>query len=321
VKRSAISDQHSADPYIVSVGALLAAPGQWHRKTKENTVRRRIIFLVIVGMLGGAGCGALRDAPPTVTPIYITATPRPPVVPIVATETPAATAVLSSTEEISLLPTQVIVTRTATPTARPPITMTPTFTPTTTNTPVTPGSVAAFAPVGGFGSGSTGGAGCASVPQGVFGAIYQGDPNLSAALGCPLANNASSVGSAYQPFQNGLMIWVSSLGAQPQPAIYALYNNGTYQRFNDTFQDGVDPASGGASPPGGLLEPVRGFGKVWREQAAVRDTLGWATSGENGGTAQVLMFERGEMVSVAQIGQTYILITGAPGTWSARSGG
>jgi hypothetical protein len=30
------------------------------------------------------------------------------------------------------------------------------------------------------------------------------------------------------------------------------------------------------------------------------------------------MFERGEMVSVA--GQTYILITGAPGTWSARSG-
>jgi hypothetical protein len=284
-------------------------------------VKRRIILLVIVGMIGAAGCGVLRDTPPTVTPIYITATPPPPVVPIVATETPAATAVLSSTQEIGLLPTQVMITRTATPTAPPPITMTPSFTPTTTNTPVTPGSVAAFAPVGGLGSGNTGVAGCANVPQGVFGAIYQGDPNLPAALGCALANNASSVGSAYQPFQNGLMIWVASLGAQPQTAIYALYNNGTYQRFNDTFQEGVDPASGGASPPAGLLEPVRGFGKVWREQASARDALGWATSGESGGTAQILMFERGEMVSVAQTGQTYIMIAGAPGTWSARSGG
>jgi hypothetical protein len=199
-----------------------------------------------------------------------------------------------------------------------PITMTPTFTPTTTNTPVTPGSFAAFAPVGGVGSGSAGGTGCANIPQGVFGAIFQSDPNTQAALGCPLAISASSVGSAYQPFQNGLMIWVSSLGAQPQSAIYALYNNGTYQRFNDTFQDGVDPASSGASPPPNFLEPVRGFGKVWREQSSVRDTLGWATTGESGSTAQVLMFERGEMVSVA--GQTYILITGAPGTWSARSG-
>jgi hypothetical protein len=284
-------------------------------------VKRRIIFLVIVGMIGGVSCGVLRDTPPTVTPIYITATPPPPVVPIVATETPAATPVLSSTQEIGLLPTQVMITRTATPTAPPPITMTPSFTPTTTNTPVTPGSVAAFAPVGGLGSGNTGGAGCANVPQGVFGAIYQSDPNLPAALGCALANNASSVGSAYQPFQNGLMIWVSSLGAQPQTAIYALYNNGTYQRFSDTFQEGVDPASGGASPPAGLLEPVRGFGKVWREQASARDALGWATSGESGGTAQILMFERGEIVSVAQTGQTYIMIAGAPGTWSARSGG
>jgi hypothetical protein len=269
-------------------------------------------------MLIGAGCGALRDTPPTVTPIYITATPPPPIIPIVATETPIATPVLSSTE-VNLLPTQGI-TRTVTPTLPPPITMTPTFTPTATDTPVTPGSLAAFAPVGGLGSSGSGGGGCANAPQGVFGAIYQSDPNIGAALGCPLATSASSVGSAYQPFQNGLMIWVSSLGAQPQSTIYALYNNGTYQRFNDTFTDGVDPASGGASPPPGFLEPVRGFGKVWREQASARDTLGWATTGENGGSAQVLMFERGEMVSVAQAGQVYILITGAPGTWSARSG-
>jgi len=282
-------------------------------------VRQRIRLLIILGALAGAGCGALRDTPPTVTPIYITATPLPPVMPIIATETPAATPVMSSTE-ISLLPTQGT-TRTATSTPAPPMTMTPTFTPTATDTPVTPNSLAAFAPVGGVGSGESsaaGGAGCATMPSGVFGAIYQSDSNLAAALGCPLAANPNSVGSAYQPFQNGLMIWVSSLGAQSQPAIYTLFGNGTYQRFNDTFQDGVDPASGGASPPPGALEPVRGFGKVWREQSSVRDGLGWATSGESGGSAQVLLFERGEMVSVAQAGQTYVLISGAPGTWTAR---
>ncbi len=269
-------------------------------------------------MMVGSGCGALRDAPPTVTPIFITATPLPPVVPIVATETRAATPVVSSTD-VNLLPTRAT-TRTATPTTAPPITPTPTFTPTTTDTPASPGSFEAFAPVGGVGSGAAGATGCGSLPPGIFGTIYQSDPNIGAALGCPLAPNPSSVGSAYQPFQNGLMFWVSSLGAQPQAAIYALYNNGTYQRFNDTFQDGVDPNSGGASPPPGVLEPVRGFGKVWREQSSVRDGLGWATSGESGGSAQVLTFERGEMVSISQAGQTYLLISGAPGTWTARSG-
>ena len=283
---------------------------------------RRGTFWIFVMLLTGAsgslaGCDALRDTPPTVTPIYITATSLAPVQPIVATETPSPSPVVGSSDS-ALVPTQPQ-SRTATPTPAPPITMTPTFTPTTTNTPVTPGAVG-FAPVGGLGSGVSGSGGCANGPQGVFGTIFQSDPNFPAALGCPLAQNASNVSSAYQPFENGLMIWVSSLGVQAQPAIYALFNNGTYQRFNDTFTDGVDAVSSGAVPPEGRLEPVRGFGKVWRENANVRDSLGWATTGESGGGAQVLMFERGEMVGISQAGQIYLLITGAPGTWTARSG-
>jgi hypothetical protein len=282
-----------------------------------NHWRGTIGIIILVLALIVSGCDALRDSPPTVTPVYITATPLGPIQPIVATETPSPTPVVGSTQ-IAQVPTQPQV-RTATPTEAPPITMTPTFTPTTTNTPVTPG-VVGFAPVGGSGSGVSGGSACANMPQGMFGTVYQSDPNFPAALGCPLAQNASSVLSAYQPFESGLMIWVSSLGVQPQPAIYALFNNGTYQRFNDTFTDGVDAESSGAVPPAGRLEPVRGFGKVWRENATVRDALGWATSAESGGGAQVLMFERGEMVAVSQAGQMYILITGAPGTWTARSG-
>jgi hypothetical protein len=283
----------------------------------------------VIGLAAGllSGCGLLQDAPPTVTPIYITATPQPVVVPIVATETPAATPVLAGTSA-ALLPTRPPE-RTATFTPPGPITPTPTFTPTATDTPVTPGPVV-YAPVGGvagaggvgfvIGSGGSAATGCASAPGGTIGAVYQSDPSIAAAIGCPLAGAPGTVSSAYQPFQNGLMVWVSSLGAVPQPAIYALFGNGTYQRFNDTFRDGVDPSSGGMVPPPGLVEPVRGFGKVWRDNPAARDTLGWALTGESGGTAEILLFERGEMLRVPQTGQTYILITGAPGTWSARAG-
>ncbi len=280
---------------------------------------RKGMWMALVGLaLTVSGCGALRNTPPTVTPIVITATPPPPLMPVVATETPSATPVLAATNA-ALLPTAPPH-RTATPTPRPPITMTPTFTPTTTDTPVTPGALG-FAPVGGFGgaaAGSVGAGGCANPPSGVFAAVYQSDPNLAAALGCPLAPAPSSVASAYQPFQNGVMIWVASLGVLPQPTIYALYNNGTYQRFNDTWREGVDPVSGGAQPPEGLVEPMRGFGKVWRENSGVREALGWGTASEVGGSAQVLAFERGEMVNVSQAGQTYIFIAGAPGTWTAR---
>jgi len=281
-------------------------------------MKRQIGLGMVFGLVAlvTGGCGLWQDAPPTVTPIIVTATPEPQVIPIVATETPAVTSVLMATD-VSFLPTRAATT-TATPTLPAPITMTPTFTPTMTDTPVTPG-VAAFAPVGaGVGAG---GEACPTQPGGAFGAIYQGAPDIAAAIGCPLSGAVHTASSAYQTYQNGVMIWLSSLDGASQPAIYALYNNGTYQRFNDTFIDGVDPESGGETPPDGLREPVRGFGKVWRTNLGVRDGLGWATSGESGGAAQIQLFERGEMVFVTQAGQTYVLITGAPGTWTARSGG
>jgi len=282
---------------------------------------------VLIGALalGASGCGALRQSPPTVTPIMITATPDRPPLPIVATETSSPSPVVQPTSAVAL-PTQSAL-RTATPTPPPPASLTPTFTPSPTDTPATPGAV--YVPVGGVSSGLTfmegfgvaaEGAACPTMPPGVFGAIFESDPALQQDLGCPLTPALSSANSAYQPFQNGLMIWVSTLGAQPQPAIYALHHNGAYQRFGDTWVEGVDPHSGGMSAPEGMQEPVRGFGKVWRDNASVRDTLGWALAGEAGGSAQVLMFERGEMVSLSQTGQTYILISGAPGRWTARAG-
>jgi hypothetical protein len=259
-----------------------------------------------------SGCGALNPAPATVTPIPASPTGALPVVPIVATETPAATSVIQPTDAVSILPTAAERTQTSTP--PPPITMTPSFTPSPTDTPVTPNAIL-YAPVGAAPGESTGT--CATPPDGSFATVYSNDPQIQTAVGCPLSAS-SPVSSAYQTYQNGLMIWVQSLGSPPQPVIYVLFNNGTYQRLSDTFVDGVDPSSTGQTPPEGFSEPVRGFGKVWRDTPGVREGIGWASSGEIASAAQVQLFERGEMLALTQLGQTFVFVTGAPGTWTVR---
>jgi hypothetical protein len=102
------------------------------------------------------------------------------------------------------------------------------------------------------------------------------------------------------------MIWAGGGGSGG--IIFAIYANGSYQRFSDTWQEGLDPVSNNLAPPEGLIEPIRGFGKVWREGPGVSQNLGWANSGENGGSAALQTFERGEMLFNSSSGQTYILL-------------
>src|SRR5512138_2902011 len=129
-------------------------------------MRHRVILWIVLVLAVSLVSACGREQPTQPPPIYVTATPFVPVVPVVATETPTITPVLASTD-ISMLPTR----ETAwTPTPRPvQITMTPTFTPTHTDTPVTPGGAAGYGPVGG---GSTGSGGCGTAIQGAFAAIY-----------------------------------------------------------------------------------------------------------------------------------------------------
>ena len=274
------------------------------------------LLLVLLAALV-SGCGSLRDAPPTPEPIFVTATDDPLLLPIVATETPSPTPVATLTVA-ALLPTPDLSTRTPTPTRPAPATLTPTFTPTTTDTPGTPGGPGQYGPVGGGVDTVLAGnrvrnrpAGCAwrDLPERLRRCKKRSAARWQArrfgGRGVPaLPERADAVGVV--------------AGDDPQPSIYALLNDGTYQRLNDTFVEGVDPESVGSQPPEGLLEPQRGFGKAWRENPPVRDRIGWATGPENPSGAQVLPFERGEMVRVDGLGQTFIFISGAPGTWTAR---
>jgi len=54
-----------------------------------------------------------------------------------------------------------------------------------------------------------------------------------------------------------------------------------------------DPERGGATPPAGLFAPIRGFGKLWRENAHVRNTLGWATAPEQADRGESQYFRGG----------------------------
>lgn len=163
---------------------------------------------------------------------------------------------------------------------------------------------------------------CQYLPPGGFGQLVLNRPDLLAAIGCPLGTppDTLALASAEQSFQGGAMIWLDD-GPPGEPGfIYVLYDNGTFQRFVDTYVEGEDPESGGETPPDGFFAPVRGFGKVWREQPTVRDTLGWATDLENGTTATVQNFDNGRMLALPTRGDTVVLIyQGSPasGTWQS----
>lgn len=280
---------------------------------------KRSVFIILLFLM--VGCGALGGNNDNLTPIFVTATPR--IIVVSETPLPGPTSVIAPTLPSDATEAALDFDTPDTPTPRPTqITLTPTFTPTPTNTPPTEGAPR-FVPVGGganavsFGGDAVGA--CTTPPTGGFATIYNSDPNIPSQLSCPVSG-AATVSSAYQTFQNGVMIWVSSVGAGGQSAIYVLYNNSTYQRFADTWVEGVDPSSTGLQAPSpDLREPIRGFGKVWRQSGGVRDSLGWATSNEQGGTGATQVYERGELVYITQSGQTYILSAGTPGTWTAVS--
>jgi hypothetical protein len=157
---------------------------------------------------------------------------------------------------------------------------------------------------------------CPVLPEGGFLTIWQSDTDLKTALGCPTSYHprilpvAWEVKTSYQPFERGEMIWSDHIGWYAQPVVYVLYASSTYQRFDDTFDPAVDPISGGAPPPEGLLEPILGFGKVWREVTGLRDTLGWATAEETSGVGRFQMFSGGNMVWISQTNQTYVFVEG-----------
>ena len=105
-------------------------------------------------------------------------------------------------------------------------------------------------------------------------------------LGCASAA-ASTVWAAWQPFENGNMIW-----RQNDDAVYVYADNGNWARYDDNWNE-QDLSNNRGTPPTGLKSPVRGFGYLWETNDDVFADLGWATADERGFCARIQQFAKG----------------------------
>jgi len=166
-----------------------------------------------------------------------------------------------------------------------------------------------------------------SLPKRGFGKLWGENTTVQQQLGCTANVPESVVAFAQQPFQHGQMIDVLYRnGSGYYGFIYALYEDGTSQRFADTFV-GSKEAEPQLTPPAGLYAPRAGFAKVWRDETAARvaEKLGWATgplyeagpSNNVFGAAQD--FELGLMVYSGPSKKIYVLYGGKTDRYSNQA--
>ncbi len=154
---------------------------------------------------------------------------------------------------------------------------------------------------------------CSTTPPAGLAGSFASDPTLAQSIGCPQGSSFSTT-TAVEGFEHGSMIYVQGSPNE----IYVLTLDNRFERFDDTWVQGVDPETTGLTPPAGLLEPKRGFGKVWRNHLEVRGSLGWAIDSEQGSSATMQVFDHGRALFLPQRGQTYLLIDdpgGTTGSW------
>lgn len=238
------------------------------RATRWTRAIRPGVSLALAGLgLLLTACGPVEiglepAAPLTATPTRLAAVtlqPRP-----VGTRTPTLTPSPQPTTETPTSPPSPTASATATrrPATRAPA-LTATDTPSPTSTPtatVTPGPSPTPTP-------------CAHTW------FFSETP---APAQCPAAAAATSPGAS-QRFERGRMLWVQSIDA------YYILSGATSGDYRFTVGLVLKPNGSpdnrvGTPPPPGLVEPVSGFGLLWRGEVVgvdgVREQLGWALEAE-----------------------------------------
>ncbi len=90
-------------------------------------------------------------------------------------------------------------------------------------------------------------------------------------------------------------------------------------RYQDTWAEGQPVNDPSITTPSGLYQPIRGFGKVWREAPGVQDRLGWATQPEQGSSGEYQRFNYGTMIQIGTPNEIWVfygdLYWQMTGTW------
>lgn len=208
-----------------------------------------------------------KTAQPTQTSITLpTTTPHP-------TGTAGATGTATATRPAASV--------TASPTGTRKATVTPTA---TTQPKVTPGrgTPTATATPGG----------CLLLPVRGFGRVWSDNASVRARIGCPTRSEEKVDPAAEQHFQGGYMFWKGDTHT-----IYVFVGDseksGAWYEFKDTWVEGETIPQVGPAPPPGTYLPIRGFGKVWAGNDALRQALGYALDQETTIEAVWQPFEHG----------------------------
>lgn len=105
-----------------------------------------------------------------------------------------------------------------------------------------------------------------------------------------------NIAVAEEVFEHGRMFYI-----QPLDQIWVMIvtgeGEGTWSIYPDTFEEGDVEFDPSLVPPEGMYQPERGFGKLWRDNAEVREALGWALTPEFGYNSEYRYQPGGEMVN------------------------
>lgn len=154
------------------------------------------------------------------------------------------------------------------------------------------------------------GADCATEPPVPFLPIWQNIAKARELLRCPVGE-VQNIGGVFQFYEHGAMFWREqdrSIFIISDLAIRQGQETDSWWRVDDTFQEGEPEDDPGLQPPEGMRQPIRGFGKVWRSNAFVRDAIGWAATEEIPLTSLWLNFEGGWMMTGPNGAPIYVMI-------------
>lgn len=101
-----------------------------------------------------------------------------------------------------------------------------------------------------------------------------------------------------QKFERGSMVWSNG-------KIVVVSADGTAKEYQDTFREGMEDKGGLTPPKSSVQEPIRGFGKLWRDNPDLKETLGWAIEREYPTKGVATGYEYGRTVEVAGIKLTW----------------
>ena len=140
---------------------------------------------------------------------------------------------------------------------------------------------------------------CPEQPLRGFGELWRENDRVRAELGCAeiYYGGEQTFSTAYEEFEHGAMLWMAIEDEYySEQTVIVLYDDGSFDRFTDTWDDSQPVDDPALVPPDGLYQPRFGFGKVWRDAPGVRERLGWALAPETGSDGEFQRFNYGMMV-------------------------